>query len=294
VAGRIVPTENRLCVTWRALFMALLVAVWPCAAMSKPTRVVSMNLCTDQLALLLAGEGQLHSVSYFSTRPDVSMLAREASRFVVNSARAEEIYLMRPDLVLASPFTRSSSVAMLRRLGVRVETFAPSETFPAIREAIQRMGRLLHQNKSAERVVATFERQIGALVDRSGPRPRAAIYSANSYTFGRGTLLDEIFRLAGVENIGATLGYAGSAKFPLEVLVMSTPDLVVGAQSGDGETSKSYEILSHPAFAQIKQESGSVILADKYWICGTPFTLEAVRRLVEAARQVPISDRMRR
>jgi len=249
-----------------------------------------MNLCTDQLAMLLAGEGQLHSVSYFSTRPDVSMLAREASQFVVNSARAEEIYLMRPDLVLASPFTRSSSVAMLRRLGVHVETFAPSESFPAIREAIHRMGRLLHQQKSAKRAVAMFDRQLGAFVDKPGSGPRAAIYSANSYTFGRGTLLDDIFRLSGVENIGATLGYAGSAKFPLEVLVMSAPDLVVGAQAGDGETSKSYEILSHPAFARIKRESGSVILADKYWICGTPFTLEAVGKLVEAARQVPAPD----
>ncbi len=35
-----------------------------------PRRVVSMNLCTDQLAILDARPGQLHSVSYLAKRPD--------------------------------------------------------------------------------------------------------------------------------------------------------------------------------------------------------------------------------
>ena len=43
-----------------------------------PERVVSMNLCTDQLAMLLAGPGQLASVTYIATHPRASAMAEEA------------------------------------------------------------------------------------------------------------------------------------------------------------------------------------------------------------------------
>ena len=33
----------------------------------QPQRVVSMNLCTDQLAMLIARPGQLHSVSHLAS-----------------------------------------------------------------------------------------------------------------------------------------------------------------------------------------------------------------------------------
>mgnify|MGYP006999250795 CR=1 FL=1 len=43
-----------------------------------PARVVSMNLCTDQLAMALAAPGQLISVSYIARDPRASAMAEEA------------------------------------------------------------------------------------------------------------------------------------------------------------------------------------------------------------------------
>ncbi|MEO0811096.1 MAG: hypothetical protein AAFW82_10790, partial [Pseudomonadota bacterium] len=48
------------------------------ASDAAPRRVVSMNLCTDQLAMLLAAPGQLYSVSYLAGRTDASVLADRA------------------------------------------------------------------------------------------------------------------------------------------------------------------------------------------------------------------------
>src|SRR6056297_3081236 len=101
---------------------ALLCAVQAAQA-EAPERVVSMNLCTDQLAMMLAAEGQLLSVSRISLDPHVSPMAEEAKDYRINAGQAEEIYLMRPDLVLAGEFTPQATLDMLRGLGIRVETF---------------------------------------------------------------------------------------------------------------------------------------------------------------------------
>ena len=59
---------------------ALLVAALP--AVAAPRRVVSMNLCTDQVAMLLAAPGQLISVSDLAQDPRMSPMARSEERRV--------------------------------------------------------------------------------------------------------------------------------------------------------------------------------------------------------------------
>ncbi|MEL6267927.1 MAG: ABC transporter substrate-binding protein, partial [Pseudomonadota bacterium] len=51
------------------------------AAAQPPARVVSMNLCTDQLAMLIASPGQLVSVSYLARDPASSAMAAEAQGY---------------------------------------------------------------------------------------------------------------------------------------------------------------------------------------------------------------------
>ena len=75
-----------------------------------PARVVSMNLCTDQLAMLLAAPGQLISVSHLASDPMASTMVAEAQAYPVNRGGAEQILLMEPDLVLAGSYTSLASV----------------------------------------------------------------------------------------------------------------------------------------------------------------------------------------
>lgn len=96
---------------WRASRSLLLGAlVWLGGALAvpaaePPARVVSMNVCTDQLAMLVARPGQLHSVSWLAADPAMSVLANEAEGLRLNRGLAEEIFLMKPDLVIAGTFS---------------------------------------------------------------------------------------------------------------------------------------------------------------------------------------------
>jgi iron complex transport system substrate-binding protein len=256
-------------------------------AQSAPNRVVSMNLCTDQLAMLIASDDQLHSVSYLALDPEASALAAKAKRFVINHGLAEEIFTMSPDLVLAGTFTNRASVGMLRRLGFRVEQFAPCTSLSAIKEEMTRMGDLLGRRQRADDLVRGFDRALAAVPPALGDRPLAALYYANSYTSGTRTLADEVVERAGLRNLGAELGLSGTVRLPLETLVMSEPDLVIGGEQFGSAPALAYQTFAHPALKAVLKGRDMTPLPDRHLVCGGPFTIEAIRLLAASARKLP-------
>jgi iron complex transport system substrate-binding protein len=253
-----------------------------------PARVVSLNLCTDQLALMLAAPGQLVAVTPLAANPRTSPMAEKAADLPVLHGRAEEVYLLAPDLVLAGRFTDRATVDMLRRLGLRVEEFSPAYALSDIPDRLRRMGRLLGRADRAEAMIDRFDADLAALRnDASGPR--AALYYANGYTSGETSLAGQILRAAGFENIATEMGYGAIGALPLELLAMAAPDVVVTGNPYPG-ASRAEAVMDHPVVTALKRGRLSGTVTDRDWVCGTPHALRAVadmaalRRRVEAGR----------
>lgn len=259
--------------------LAALVLTGAAAFAETPRKVVSMNVCTDQLAMMVAGEGQLHSLSQLSIDPRTSAMAEEAQAYHINSARAEEIYLMQPDLVLAGTFTARASVEMLERLGVRVLRFEPAYSLADVPERLREMGEALGQPERAAELAEEFEAGLAALrAAAPDKRPRAIQYVANGFTQGENTLSDEMIEAAGFSNIAAELGISFGARMPLELLAMSAPDLVMTSELYPG-ASRSEDVPQHPVVAAVTQDRAPVRMASRDWLCGTPFVLRAIKAL---------------
>lgn len=264
-----------------AALAALAMACVSTHAAEPPKRVVSMNLCTDQLAMLMAGPGQLYSVSYLASDQGSSALANQAGAYVVNHGLAEEIFLMQPDLVIAGTYTTRTTVALLRRLGFRVEEFAPENSFDDIRASLTRMGEILGRQQRAAELVAELDAGLALLAATRTPDKTVALYYANSYTSGSGTLADAIVKASGLTNIGDKLGLTGTTKLPLELLLLANPDIVVDGDNHYAKPALAQENFVHPAYQALSGQKLAV--PSKYTICGAPFTLEAVRLLEDAA-----------
>jgi len=250
-----------------------------------PRRVVSMNLCTDQLALILADPDQIRSVSYVAHDAAASVLWQRARRHAPNHGLAEEVFLMQPDLILAGAFTRRATNDILRRLGFRVETFYPAQSFDDIRRHIARLGELLHQPARSRRVLARFDDELrrATVSNRHASTPKAALYYANNYTSGSGTLAADIVARAGLRNIGTALGLDGMVKLPLELLVIEAPDVIIAEQRDSSAAALAYEAFSHPALTIAAEKARAFVRTDNSWACGAPFTVGAIERLKAAA-----------
>ncbi|WP_321337490.1 ABC transporter substrate-binding protein [Breoghania sp.] len=250
----------------------------PASLKPVPERVVSINVCTDQLAMLISAPGQLKSVSRFSRDPEMSAMTRQAQAYPLNHAQAEEVFLMRPDVVLASAYTSRTTVTLLRRLGFQVEEFQPATSFDDIRANIRRMGTLLGREARAEELVAQIDEDLAHTVGKPSGK-RAALVFANSFTAGSGTLTQAIVEAAGLSNVAAETGVVGSARMPLESLIMANPDLVVSGVQGYRSPARANEIFLHPAYRELARRKGLVSIPSRYWVCGGPFTSQAVRIL---------------
>jgi len=247
----------------------------PGGVTGRPGRVVSINLCTDQLAMMLAAPGQLLSVSHLAAEPRSSSMAEQAGRYRLNHGRAEEVWLMQPDLVIAGSFSSRATVDMLRRLGVPVVEMAPAYALAEVSDRLREMGRALGREAEAARVVRDFEAKLEALRDAPARRPRAAVYDANGFTAGDRTLTGEILSAAGFHNIASEAGVDGIGRLPLELLALADPDAVISGRRHPG-ASRSEEILDHPVLQALHGGSVGAVLTDRDWVCGTPHVLNAI------------------
>ncbi|APX21336.1 MAG: ABC transporter substrate-binding protein [Rhodobacteraceae bacterium] len=266
---------------------ALLFAGAAALAGAAPERVVSLNVCTDQLALLLGAPGQLVSVSPLARDPRSSAMAEAARAVPVNKAAAEQIVLLEPDLVLAGSYTARAATDMLETLGYRVERFEPARSLEDARDNIRRMGRLLGRENRAAEVLAAFDARLSDLRDDPKERPVVAYYMPFNETAGSESLTGDILEAAGMTTLAEAQGMPYGARLPLEALVLADPDLILVSKPYDSPA-QATELLRHPAL----QATGALrqVVDSPNWICGAPAALDAVaamramRRDWQAAR----------
>lgn len=260
-----------------SLCMAAGISVAAADADTPPARVVSMNLCTDQLAMMLADRGQLVSISAISLDENMSPMAEQAARYAINHGGAEEIFLMQPDLVVAGRFTDPVAIAMLRRLGIAVVQFDIVSDLSQVSARLAQMGDILGQEARAQRIIADFEADLLALSPSvtTAAAPRAAFAYPNSWALGTESLSHEVLTAAGFAHIAAELGQDHGGRLDMEVLIMSAPDLLIHAERY-GASSRAEEVMTHPALAALGAKRTQ---SSSEWVCGTPVILNAIRDL---------------
>src|SRR5690348_12368289 len=96
------------------MVLALPAAAWP--ALAKPQRIVSLDLCTDQLLLELAPRAHIAAVTHLASDASVSAIPEKARGIPITHGAAEEVLAYDPDLILAGPFGVAASIGLLRRL----------------------------------------------------------------------------------------------------------------------------------------------------------------------------------
>ena len=244
-----------------------------------PERVVSINLCTDQMALMLAAPGQLISVSRLAHDPDSSAMVDAALDLPTNGSGAEEVFLLNPDLVLAGTFTAPATINLLRDLGIRVELFAPARSLSDVPERLDQMGSALGRTAEADALKKRFLEELSSLTaHKDEKRPRAAITYVNSYSSGDASLAGDILATAGFENVAAEVGLSSVGRLALEDLVMLAPDVIIQGRDYPG-TARAEDNLNHAALRALPDTRMAGEITDRDWICGTPQVLRAVKAM---------------
>lgn len=262
------------------IFLLLMSLALVASGAERPRRVVSINLCTDQLLLMLGEPDQIASVSHLALEPNSSYMANRAAGFSINHGKAEEILALKPDLVLAGAYTERTLLSLLEKLGYRVAQLPLASSIEDIRNNVRRMALLLDRQIVGERLLAEMDDRLQKVaVQRPVQRPRGAFYQPNGYTGGIGTLQHAALELAGWENVAALEGVAGYGAIDMERLILARPRQLFTSSYSPGTDSRGQQMLRHPALRYLIQGREPVEMAYKYWICGGPMIADAVEIL---------------
>ncbi len=241
-----------------ALCGLVCLAGWPSFAQRN---VVSLNLCTDQLLVLLAPE-RVAALEPLARDPALSFVAAQAARLPTVRADAEAVLALRPDLVLAGRYGAQGTVALLRTRGVRVVQIEEAEDFAAVAAQVTQVAGLLGVAARGQALVAEMGRRLASAHKRAG---RAVLWEAGGWTAGPGSFGDAVLRAAGLANAGT------GGRIGLEALLAARPDLLV-TEAAARFPSMATDLAWHPALAGLARRT----VAPPLLVCAGPFSTAAV------------------
>lgn len=273
---------------------AILAAMIPAAAPvgAAPARIVSMNLCADELLLRLAPPGRLVSVTWLAAGP-AAIDAGAAAGLALNHGRAEEIARLRPDLVVAGRYTTATTTAMLRRAGIPVQLLDEATSLDGIRDQVTSLAAAVGNPDAGRDMLARMDAMLAAArpaPDDPGGMPGVVVLRPGGGVAGAGTLQDEILTAAGLRNLAPDAPVDGDGRIGLERLLRLKPELLILDSDGDAPPALAREVLDHPAFRSRQAGITIASLPAALWVCPGPWVAEAVARL-SAARRMALARR---
>jgi iron complex transport system substrate-binding protein len=197
-----------------------------------PQRIVSLNLCTDQLLMTLVQPTRISSITWLSRTEGDPELLPLAQRLQVNQGSAEEVLALRPDLVIAGRYTTGTTRALLRKVGVPLLEVDPVSDWEGVRRITREVAAAVGESARGEALLRQMDADLAQLAHRKPAVPIRAIgwSGAGDDVPGRDTMFNTILETAGAINLGAR---AGSGSFDLEQVLHARPQVLLrGAAYG--------------------------------------------------------------
>ncbi len=273
----------RRVVSWRRLVslgvVALALGGVQALAGSPPARVASLNLCTDQLALVLAEPGQLVSVTWLAHQDYENPYFRAARSIPANYGQAEELLRLDAELYLAGPYTARQTVRVLRRFGKRVLELGSAESLDDVRANIRLVADALGAAHRGDTTIAALDTRLARAAAAVAPltRPqRAAIYWPGGTLAGTDTLPGALLSYLGIGNVARAQGPHAWSSLPLEEVIVLQPDWLVVSEY-DNQVSLRRRAGRHAAYRTMTPRS--VTVPSAWWNCGSPALALAAERL---------------
>jgi iron complex transport system substrate-binding protein len=244
-------------------------------APATPKRIVSVNLCADQLVLALADRGQIAGLTHNAADPELSAAAAKARGLPLLGNSAEQILAIGPDLVVGMPASRSAALAALPGRTYPLLDLDTADRLGQIYTSIRATAKAVGHADRGEALVAKMERELAGL-PKPGRGRVAAYYQRRGYMTGTGTLIDELMTRLGLVNLAGKLGKPPLSQLSLEEMVAAQPDFLIVESATDTITDQGSEMLHHPALKNIPRIS----IPQAWTVCGSPEYTVAARSIV--------------
>ncbi|MGN1290135.1 MAG: ABC transporter substrate-binding protein [Bradyrhizobium sp.] len=273
-----------------ARLTALAAAAWimSCSAsFAAGPRIASMNVCSDQLMLSLADPDQIIGLSRFSRDAWQSWAAEKARSYPRLSGEAEDVLLLKPDIVVVSLFDKRATRDLLKAHGLHLVEFTVPRTLDEVRDQIRAMGDVVQHPDRAEAEIARLDAAIArARAEASAHHYRVLPVERRGFVSGDSSLISSLLAATGLTNAAGELGLGAGGFASLEAIVKLRPDFILGSEAGDRAEDEGRAFLLHPALERFYPENKRIVLPERLTVCGGVMLAEALDRLTAELQRV--------
>lgn len=257
------------------------------AAASPPKRIVSLNPCLDEVLVEVADRSQIAALSHYARDPQASTVSEVARTYPQTYESAEEVMMLRPDLVLASRHSSPATRAALTRLGIHFELFPVPNSIAASLAHVMRIATLAGHPERGAALVARIKAALAAAAPPPCQAPiPALVFQPRGFAAGEGTLVNELLRHTGFVNYAPRYGIKQWGDVSLERLIADPPKLLLSAEVEPGAPTWAERIVSHPALRALSGRMQRAIFPERLLYCGGPTLIQSAAILAAARRQV--------
>ena len=261
--------------------LALGASATSAAAPAPPHRIVSLNLCADQYLVALADPEQIIALTRFARDPAMSAVATVARTMPISRGSAEDVLMLRPDLVIASPFRRKTIMTVLDGQHIATLDLPPADSYAAIRVQVRQVAAAVGHPDRGEKLIRRMDAALARIPRGIGRGRVAAYYQRRGFLTGTGTLVDELMGRLGLVNLGTRLGKPVLSQLSLEQMALAHPDYLIVESATDRITDQGTEMLHHPILAPIKR----LRIPEAWTVCGGPAYVRAAESLAAQLRR---------
>jgi iron complex transport system substrate-binding protein len=263
------------------------VGLWSVPAAAADPRIASMNLCTDQLLVPLADPEQILGLSRYSRDVWQSFAAGDARHYPKLSGSAEDVLVIRPDIVVASLYDKRSTRELLKENGLHLAEFAVPRNLDEVKAQIREMGDLVgHPDRARAEIVRLDDAIARARNVVSQHRYNVLPLSRRGWVSGTDSLLSSLLTETGLFNAAGDLGIAFGGYASLETIVKLKPDFILVSDAGDRAEDDGHAFLLHPALEKLYPPSRRIVIPDRLTVCGGVMIADALDRLVSELKRV--------
>ena len=246
-----------------------------------------MNVCTDQLLLTLADPEQILGLSRYARDRLQSWAAQDARRYRILSGGAEDILVLRPDVVVASLFDKRATRELLKEKGLHLAEFGVPRSLDEVKDQIREMGAIVqHPDRAAAEITrldAAIARARQAVAHK---HYRVLPLSRRGWVSGSESLLSSLLTETGLFNAAGELGVAFGGFASLEAIVNLKPDFIVVSDTGDTAEDDGRAFLLHPALERFYPPSKRIVIPDRLTVCGGVMLADALDVLIAELERV--------
>lgn len=198
----------------------------------KPNKILTLSMHTDIIALGMVTTDKMVGVNALLDDPYSSNIVEKAKKIPVKikDPSPEQVFALKPDLIIASGWTPADTVSSLRELGFPVIVTPEVATLADTQATIKLIAQALKEEEKGDLILAKMKEELAdiqAKVEQipENQRKKIVLISLMTTYGGSGCTFDAMCNYAGVINGVAAAGIKNGQVLTKEMIVGINPDI---------------------------------------------------------------------